>query len=333
MTTRAAIAAALMKGGRAPDTPVAVIASGTTASAAGGADDAGRAGRRRPRAAGRHRRGPGGRARSVRRGPPASGGPAGRAHRGGHAHGRARPRLVDALERAGATALELPLTRQVDPADGGAALQAAAAAVREYDWVVLTSVNCGGPLHGRPARRPRPRRRHWWPPSDRPRPTRCAGPASSPTWCRPSTAPRGSSTRSPTRRSTAPGACCSRAPTSRLQTIPDGLGQQGVGRARRRGVPHGGARRARAGAAGPGGRGRCADVHRPLERARVRGPAHARMASRCPRRRTSSASGRPRPRRPGRPGSTNVHEARGASAQGIVDELIGALGPGADDGP
>ena len=38
--------------------------------------------------------------------------------------------LVDALERAGATALELPLTRQVDPADGGAALRAAAAAVR-----------------------------------------------------------------------------------------------------------------------------------------------------------------------------------------------------------
>ena len=46
----------------------------------------------------------------------------------------------DALERAGATALELPLTRQVDPADGGAALRAAAAAVRDNAWVVLTSV-------------------------------------------------------------------------------------------------------------------------------------------------------------------------------------------------
>ena len=32
MATRAAIAAALVKGGRAADTPVAVIASGTTAS-------------------------------------------------------------------------------------------------------------------------------------------------------------------------------------------------------------------------------------------------------------------------------------------------------------
>jgi uroporphyrinogen-III synthase len=48
--------------------------------------------------------------------------------------------LVDALARAGATALELPLTRQVDPADGGTALRAAAAAVRDNAWVALTSV-------------------------------------------------------------------------------------------------------------------------------------------------------------------------------------------------
>jgi uroporphyrinogen-III synthase len=47
---------------------------------------------------------------------------------------------VGALERVGATALELPLTRQVDPADGGVALRAAAAAVRDNDWVVVTSV-------------------------------------------------------------------------------------------------------------------------------------------------------------------------------------------------
>ena len=48
--------------------------------------------------------------------------------------------LVDALARAGATALELPLIRQVEPADGGTALRAAAAAVRDNAWVVLTSV-------------------------------------------------------------------------------------------------------------------------------------------------------------------------------------------------
>ena len=47
---------------------------------------------------------------------------------------------MDALERAGAAALELPLTRQVDPADGSAALRAAAAAVADNAWVVLTSV-------------------------------------------------------------------------------------------------------------------------------------------------------------------------------------------------
>lgn len=139
MTTRAAIAAALVQGGRAPDTPVAVIAQGTTAlqrvartTLAGLAD--------------------------VDLGPPAvivvgpvaalglhdaasaSAAPlAGRTvvvTRGGE---RARG-LVDALERAGATALEVPLTRQVDPADGGAALRAAATLVSENGWVVLTSV-------------------------------------------------------------------------------------------------------------------------------------------------------------------------------------------------
>ncbi len=49
--------------------------------------------------------------------------------------------LVDALERAGAATMELPLTRQVDAADGGAALRAAASAVGDYQWVVFTSVN------------------------------------------------------------------------------------------------------------------------------------------------------------------------------------------------
>jgi uroporphyrinogen III methyltransferase/synthase len=139
MTTRAAIAEALMHGGRAPETPVAVIASGTTASQQvsrttlrGLAD--------------------------VELGPPAiivvgpvaalgqyapvasSDGPlAGRTVVVTRSGERARP-LVDALERAGATALELPLTRQVGPEDGGVALRAAATAVQENDWVVLTSV-------------------------------------------------------------------------------------------------------------------------------------------------------------------------------------------------
>ncbi len=141
MTNRAAIAAALVQGGLAPDTAVAVIARGTTASQrtarttlAGLAD--------------------------VDLGPPAvivvgavaALGPPG-AGAGAGAEGplagrtvvvtrsgeRARG-LVDVLARAGATALELPLTRQADPADGGAALRAAAAAVRDHAWVALTSV-------------------------------------------------------------------------------------------------------------------------------------------------------------------------------------------------
>ena len=140
MTNRAAIAAALVQGGLPPDTAVAVIASGTTASErvkrttlAGLADvDLG------PPAV--IVVGPVA-ALGLHGSPPASGGPlVGRTVVVTRAGGRARG-LVDALERAGATALELPLTRQVGPADGGTALAAAAAAVQDNRWVVLTSVN------------------------------------------------------------------------------------------------------------------------------------------------------------------------------------------------
>jgi len=141
MTTRAAVAEALLRGGRPPDTPVAVIERGTTPSERVARTTlAGLAG--------------------VDLGPPAVIviGPV--AALGAAAHSaavqpgplagrtvvvtRSGPRargLVDALERAGATVLELPLTRQVDPSDGGAALRAAAAEVQENRWVVLTSVN------------------------------------------------------------------------------------------------------------------------------------------------------------------------------------------------
>ena len=57
---------------------------------------------------------------------------------------RAGPRaqgLADALRAVGARVLELPLTEQVEAADGGAALRAAAATMRDWAWVVLTSVN------------------------------------------------------------------------------------------------------------------------------------------------------------------------------------------------
>jgi uroporphyrinogen-III synthase len=57
---------------------------------------------------------------------------------------RAGPRAQEVrgpLERSGATVLDLPLTAQVDPADGGAALRAAVAGMHDYAWAVVTSVN------------------------------------------------------------------------------------------------------------------------------------------------------------------------------------------------
>jgi uroporphyrinogen III methyltransferase/synthase len=49
--------------------------------------------------------------------------------------------LVDALQRAGARTLEMPLTMQTDPTDGGVALRDAASRVGTYQWVVFTSTN------------------------------------------------------------------------------------------------------------------------------------------------------------------------------------------------
>jgi uroporphyrinogen III methyltransferase / synthase len=140
MMTRAAIAEALQLGGKPADTPVAVIERGTTSQqrvvrttldrltevdlgspavivvgpvAALGGDD-------EPATLARPL---GGRTVIVTRSGP-------------RAHG-----LVDALQRAGAETIEVPLTEQVEAADGGAALRAAAAEVAQYGWVVLTSVN------------------------------------------------------------------------------------------------------------------------------------------------------------------------------------------------
>jgi len=49
--------------------------------------------------------------------------------------------LFDALHRAGAETVEVPLTEQVGPRDGGAALRAAAKELDHYRWAVFTSVN------------------------------------------------------------------------------------------------------------------------------------------------------------------------------------------------
>lgn len=49
--------------------------------------------------------------------------------------------LVERLRAAGAHAVEVPAIAIGDPADGGAALAAAAAKASAYDWVLFTSVN------------------------------------------------------------------------------------------------------------------------------------------------------------------------------------------------
>ena len=326
MTTRAAIADALVQGGRSPDTPVAVIARGTTAAQqvarttlAGLAD--------------------------VDLGPPAvivvgpvaalgpddaatpQARPAGRAHGGGHPGGRRGPgdwwtRWSGRAPRA----LELALTRQVDPADGGAALRAAAAAVRDNSLGRVDLGQRGRPLHGRAARRARPSGRCRWPRWGRPRPTRCAGRASSRIWCRPSTARAGSSRRSPTPSEPAPVASCSPAPTWRPTPSPRAS-------RRRAGRCAGWRRTARcrraapdAGAAGPGGGGRRAHLHRALVGAGVRLPAHRRRRAGAPPAHvvcigpTTAAAARAA-------GLAGVHEARDASAAGHRRRAGRALGP------
>jgi uroporphyrinogen III methyltransferase / synthase len=49
--------------------------------------------------------------------------------------------LVGALRRAGAEVIDVPLTEQTDPPDGGTALRAAAAEIDRCRWVIFTSVN------------------------------------------------------------------------------------------------------------------------------------------------------------------------------------------------
>lgn len=57
--------------------------------------------------------------------------------------------LSDRLRHLGAEVVEVPTIEVVDPADGGAALDAAVARLHTYDWVVLTSPNGARRLAGR----------------------------------------------------------------------------------------------------------------------------------------------------------------------------------------
>jgi len=139
MEHRAEIAARLMAGGRAPDTPVLVVHQGSTPAQRSV----------RTTLAGLD---------AVELGPPSTivvGEVAGleldwfgRGPLGGdtvfvtRAATQASP-LVDALAAAGAQVRDLPLIAIADPPDGGEALRRAAGAVcaGAYDWVVCTSAN------------------------------------------------------------------------------------------------------------------------------------------------------------------------------------------------
>jgi uroporphyrinogen III methyltransferase/synthase len=139
MRTRAEIAEALQQGGKKPDTAVAVIEQGTTPAQ-------------------RVVRTTLDRLADVELGSPAiivigpvaalGGEPSptinGPLSRRTVVVTRSGPRgagLTEALQEAGARVIEMPLTTQIDPTDGGTELRAAAAEVARYDWVVFTSVN------------------------------------------------------------------------------------------------------------------------------------------------------------------------------------------------
>ncbi len=148
VSTRAAIADELVAGGRDPGTPVAVIERGTGPAERVVRTTLGQLGSVEVDAPAVIVVGPV--AALGRPGPAGPGGPGGAATRVGPLAGRTvvatrsgqrAARLVQALERAGAVVVALPLTRQVDAGDGGGALRAAAATVGDYAWLVVTSVN------------------------------------------------------------------------------------------------------------------------------------------------------------------------------------------------
>jgi len=239
--------------------------------------------------------------------------------------------LIDALERAGAVVVELPLTRQVDPEDGGAALAAAARAVQENGWVVLTSVNAVDRFMGalRDARALGSVR------------VAAVGPATADalrrTGVEPDLVPAEHSARGlveefPDAPSTGIRSVLFPSADLAPQTIPDGLGRKGWAvhrveayRTVARAAPEP-ALLDRVGAADALTLTATSGVDAFLALRTPEGlpvPVPAHVVCIGP---TTAAAARAA-------GLDNVHEAWGASGQGIVDELIGELGPRGDDGP
>jgi uroporphyrinogen III methyltransferase/synthase len=140
MKDRADIAAALVRGGKPESTPAAVIERGTTTDQVVARTTLGQLGEITL-----------GSPSVIVVGPVAALGaggspPQGPAPLAGRSvvvtrSGRRGRSLVEALHRVGAEVVEVPLTEQVGPDDGGAALRAAAEELGHYRWAVFTSVN------------------------------------------------------------------------------------------------------------------------------------------------------------------------------------------------
>jgi uroporphyrinogen III methyltransferase / synthase len=147
MKDRADIAAALVRGGKPESTPTAVIERGTTTDQVVVRTTLGQLGEITLGSPSVIVVGPVaalGVVGSPRPGPAPLAGRSVVATRSGR-RGRS---LVEALHRAGAEVVEVPLTEQVGPSDGGVALRAAAKELGHYQWAVFTSVNAVERLMG-----------------------------------------------------------------------------------------------------------------------------------------------------------------------------------------
>ena len=342
VTTRAAIADELVAGGRDPGTPVAVIERGTGPAERVVRTTLGQLGSVQVDAPAVIVVGPVaalGRARPERGAPGGASTPAGAAHRdpgppAGGSHRRGDPLGTagrapgrSALERAGASVVTLPLTRQVDADDGGAALRAAAATVGDYAWLVVTSVNAVDRFVAelRDARALAPVR------------VAALGPATADAFrmagIEPDLVPAEHSARGLVEvfPETDPGAGCRRVlfPCADIapDTIADGLADERLVGGSGHGLPDGPRQDARARGAGAGVGGRRRGVHRDLFGARLQG------APRVPTVLPSAAPGHvvcigPTTAEAARAaGFSGVHEAWGASTEGILAELVDHFGP------
>lgn len=136
VATRAEIAERLMAGGRAPDTPVAVIERGTTAAEVRITTTLKELGRLSVQSPAVVVVGPVAALDLGRRVGPLAGWRVVVTR----ATERAGP-LADALAGAGARVMFLAVIETTEPADGGTALRKAATAVSDYDWVAFTSAS------------------------------------------------------------------------------------------------------------------------------------------------------------------------------------------------